>query len=481
MKQIMQSALALATACARDEKRFHCVVERRSLWLPVLLSGCALAAGCSGAHEWQAHEEAGEEASATELTELGQLRQALEPCPDVDEVPPVWTSFPNDATFFTCDLSEIELTDVPTAEDECGEPPLVISNDMPEPFPSFGGLVVRWRAIDGAGNFVESAQYVIAVPGEEGDAKPEFTYVPPDIVTNDCEDLDTGLATAIDACGGSTPYVFSDRPETFPAGTTTVTWTAISPGGIPDQESITQTAIQTVTCEEEEPEPCAEVTLEAEEMAHSTGGATSDGWNIWSNGNISTEHTFAGGPTSLTVRARGEAANGVFPHMVVSVGGVTVGDVTVNSTAYADYTFTFVAAAGPQVLRIAFDNDLYQPPADRNLIVDSATVGCAAEGDLAGELTVFTDWGSGYCMGLQLTNDGNEPTSSWQAVVDFQNTTVRDLWGASASGTTGQVTLDSLAWNSVLNPGASNGSVGFCANRPMGGSAVATLVDVTGF
>jgi hypothetical protein len=125
---------------------------------------------------------------------------------------------------------------------------------------------------------------------------------------------------------------------------------------------------------------CATQDYEAEDMFHSTGGPSFDGgWNIWSNGFISTPHTFTPGPTELSVIARGEPAFGVAPHMIVSVDGTVVGDVFVTSLDWASYSFTFSAVAGQdQEIRIAFDNDVYDPPfVDRNLIIDSVHIDCA--------------------------------------------------------------------------------------------------------
>jgi hypothetical protein len=121
---------------------------------------------------------------------------------------------------------------------------------------------------------------------------------------------------------------------------------------------------------------CQPATYQAETMFHSTGGSTPGGWNIWANGYISATHTFAAGPASITVHAKGQAAQQIWPHMIVRVGGVAIGSVNVNSTSFAPYVFNFVASGGPKEVRIEFDNDFYAPPADRNLLVDSIVVGC---------------------------------------------------------------------------------------------------------
>jgi hypothetical protein len=60
-------------------------------------------------------------------------------------------------------------------------------------------------------------------------------------------------------------------------------------------------------------------------MSHSTGGATTGGWNIWSNGYISTSHTFIADSTTLKVTASGTVAAGVWPQMTVAVGDTSIG------------------------------------------------------------------------------------------------------------------------------------------------------------
>lgn len=129
-------------------------------------------------------------------------------------------------------------------------------------------------------------------------------------------------------------------------------------------------------------EACPVATYEAENIFHSTGNAATGGWNIFTNGYISTNHNFDGGSKVITVFARGQAAAGVFPHMVVSVGGVFVYSYSVTNvgTDYRAYTFNLDASAGTKEIRVAFDNDFNQSGQDRNLFIDKVTVGCGSGG-----------------------------------------------------------------------------------------------------
>jgi hypothetical protein len=124
------------------------------------------------------------------------------------------------------------------------------------------------------------------------------------------------------------------------------------------------------------PAACSPATYEAESMTKSTGGATSGGWNLWSNGALTTTRSFSAGPTTITVHAAGQSAGGVAPRMVVSVGGKVVGTANVTASSYAPYSFTFVATDGAKEIRVAFDNDAIVGTQDSNLLVDKVVVGC---------------------------------------------------------------------------------------------------------
>lgn len=128
------------------------------------------------------------------------------------------------------------------------------------------------------------------------------------------------------------------------------------------------------------PVTCNSYAYQAESMFHSTGNAWwQGGWNIHSNGYISTTHDFSAGLNMITVSAFGQQALGVLPHMLVTVGGVTVNPtsgVNVTTDGFNPYQFTFNAAGGPQEIRVIFDNDVSGWFGDRNLIVRTVDVSC---------------------------------------------------------------------------------------------------------
>ena len=91
-------------------------------------------------------------------------------------------------------------------------------------------------------------------------------------------------------------------------------------------------------------------------MTGTTGAPTDDGqaYNIYSDGYITTNHSFQTGPAMVTVTALGEPADGGWPHMIVRVGSTVIGDVVVSSGSFADYAFSYDASAGVQEIQIEF-------------------------------------------------------------------------------------------------------------------------------
>jgi endoglucanase len=154
--------------------------------------------------------------------------------------------------------------------------------------------------------------------------------------------------------------------------------------------------------------------LEAESMTHSTGEGIDMGWNIYTAGDISGSHAFKGGPTTVTVTAKGAVAGGEWPHMKVHVAGSVVGEVDVNTDAWAQYPFKLTASAGSADIKIEFTNDgADDSGGDRNLYVDKVAVSESCDGSGAGVPGGSVPGGStdttNPFAGATLFNDGGSP------------------------------------------------------------------------
>jgi hypothetical protein len=300
-----------------------------------------------------------------------------------------------------------------------------------------------------------------------------------------CSDgAQNGTETGVD-CGGSCPTACPTCSDGAQNGTETgVDCGGSCPTACPSCSDGAQNGTETgVDCGGSCPNACPTcnaATYQAETMNHQAGGSHPGGWNLHSNGYISTNHNFSAGLNRVTVVAFGSMVNGVGPHMLVRVGGVIVGNVTLSNTSYQAFNFNFTTTAGTKEIRITFDNDLYQAPQDRNLFLDYVSVSCPPPAPaLTATLPVTSNWGTGYCVNLAITNNGSAATSSWTAVVNTNQSTTYVSWNGVFTGTSGAITIRPVSFNSVIQPGQTITSVGFCANRNPGTNNLPTVVSIT--
>jgi hypothetical protein len=91
---------------------------------------------------------------------------------------------------------------------------------------------------------------------------------------------------------------------------------------------------------------------------------------------------------------------------------------------------------------------------------------CATNGGVTAAINLTADWGSGYCVELNVTNTTAQPTTNWSVTLNLGASTTYTTWNGNFSAATGTVNVSpSFSWNQVIPPGATTNSVGFCANR----------------
>lgn len=121
----------------------------------------------------------------------------------------------------------------------------------------------------------------------------------------------------------------------------------------------------------------SQVEAESSAATKSTGASVGDGWNLSSNGYLEVPNVkFGTGTSVVRVRARGDAAGGVWPRMTVKVLDAVVGSTVVTSSSYTNYDFQVRPGLADIPVRVEFDNDECCSSGDRNLIVDYVAVTC---------------------------------------------------------------------------------------------------------
>ena len=102
------------------------------------------------------------------------------------------------------------------------------------------------------------------------------------------------------------------------------------------------------------------------------------GWNLHSKGHIADEFQTTGDTRIyiIDVIAAGTIANGDWPVMEVYVDSLMIGNVAVSDKQLQTYQFFAELAEGTHVIKIAFNNDFFQPEigVDRNLIVNQVVI-----------------------------------------------------------------------------------------------------------
>ncbi|MBN1429880.1 MAG: cellulose binding domain-containing protein [Anaerolineae bacterium] len=96
---------------------------------------------------------------------------------------------------------------------------------------------------------------------------------------------------------------------------------------------------------------------------------------------------------------------------------------------------------------------------------------CDDSGGLPVSVTKFTDWGSGYCANVQVTNNTAGPVD-WNvefSLAPLGGGTIYTFWNAVYTQNGNNISNvhanPAYPWNKTLKPGESTHSVGFCANR----------------
>lgn len=133
--------------------------------------------------------------------------------------------------------------------------------------------------------------------------------------------------------------------------------------------------------------------LPATGMTASTGSASGQAWNLYSNGTLQGDVTVTtAGSYTVAVRAWEQAAGPDRAQMRVLVDGVAQGatfDVAATAAAPQTYTRQVTLTAGTHRIGAEFLNDYYQAPDDRNLFIEYVEVTRPASGMSGGTARIL--------------------------------------------------------------------------------------------
>jgi hypothetical protein len=105
------------------------------------------------------------------------------------------------------------------------------------------------------------------------------------------------------------------------------------------------------------------------------GTPTDQGWEIWGNGYIEAPVNFPStSQYRFVINARGDSAVGIAAIMELRIDQQPVGMTLVPATTWSPYVIDANVSSGSHNVAIAFTNDYYNPPDDRNLYVQNMAI-----------------------------------------------------------------------------------------------------------
>jgi hypothetical protein len=105
------------------------------------------------------------------------------------------------------------------------------------------------------------------------------------------------------------------------------------------------------------------------------------------------------------------------------------------------------------------------PPEYTNIYLYLECDGGSGGDDLDVQVLPMSDWETGYCRTVVITNNTDEPVD-WTVTFELvDGGTINHFWNVIWSQSGNQVTAEGVSWNNILQPGETTHSLGFCATR----------------
>lgn len=95
-------------------------------------------------------------------------------------------------------------------------------------------------------------------------------------------------------------------------------------------------------------------------------------------------------------------------------------------------------------------------------------------------VNIYSDWASGYCANLQITNVGPDNVNGWQVVLDPQNASITSNWNGDFTLNASTYSITPQSSSAQISANSTNTSVGYCANKT-GGAYQPSIQSAEGY
>lgn len=399
-----------------------------------------------------------------------------------DGIPPTFTSVPADITTTTC--GSPSLGTATAVDDTCGIGGVTVTNNAPASFPP-GTTVVTWTARDRAGNFVTATQRVTITLTDNPACCPAGTNVivgtPSNNTLNgtpgaDCI-LGLGGQDILNGNGGNDFISGGDGDDTIDGGGgNDVIFGGTGQdklnGGADGNDSLFggdgDDNLQGGIGNDLLSGGLGQDTLLGQDGDDQLFGDSGDDNIQGGNGN----DTLVGGLNNDT--CNGGTGTNTFAQCEFGAPNSCT-----NGTK--DGTETDVDCGGSCARCGSGKACVLGSDCQAGICQTGICQSAPTSGAVGTAFTVTADWGSGYCVVLQVNNSSTSLATSYTINLNTNASTIYTSWNGTFSGNSGAVNVHpAFAWNATLDPGETDGSIGFCANRTVSGSGVLpTIVSTT--
>jgi len=100
------------------------------------------------------------------------------------------------------------------------------------------------------------------------------------------------------------------------------------------------------------------------------------------------------------------------------------------------------------------------PPSNQR----TTTVATSNQSQLKVVSNMQSDWQSGFCMSMQVTNQGNSSVRDWQLTFQMNQAAINNSWNGNFKPQGSQYVVTPMDWGRVIEPRQSQ-DLGFCANK----------------
>jgi endoglucanase len=103
-------------------------------------------------------------------------------------------------------------------------------------------------------------------------------------------------------------------------------------------------------------------------------------------------------------------------------------------------------------------------PPPRTQSKPSTTVITSTQSRLKVVSNMQSDWQSGFCMSMQVSNQGNSSIRDWQVTFQMNQAAINNSWNGNFKPQGSKYVVTPMDWGQVIEPGQSR-DLGFCANK----------------